>query len=398
MVSSIYDPLGLVSPFLLEGRRIIQMLCHNQSAWDDPVDEGIQEKWAKWKCNLNILKDIRLSRCYKPEGFGQVVSSSLHHFSDASENGYGQVVYVRLVNAIGKIHCSLVIAKSRVAPIKYTSIPRLELAAAVLSTKMSAIIRKELQYEDLVEYYWTDSQVVLGYLRNTHKRFKVFVANRVQQIREHTDVSQWNYVPSKMNPADCASRGLTGSNKKHLHLWFNGPEFLWKSEFQWPRQNPVKEIQDDDPEVKREMKVHTISIKEGILERLESLISDWMRMKRVVAWILKYKKILSSRVRQSSVKILLKIGLDVSLLEEAQQEIIRLHQQQAFKEEVETLMHSGNGDRKKLMKRSSVYKPDPFIDETGLLKVGRRLRKSNSHFTELMFTQYYLAKIVTSLD
>ena len=108
----------------------------------------------------------------------------------------------------------------------------------------------------------------------------------------------------------------------------------------------MKEIQDDDPEVKREMKVHTISIKEGILERLESLISDWMRMKRVVAWILKYKKILSSRVRQNSIKILPKIWLDVSLLEETQQEIIRLHQQQAFREEVETLIHSGNGDRK----------------------------------------------------
>ena len=117
----------------------------------------------------------------------------------------------------------------------------------------------------------------------------------------------------------------------------------------------MKKIQDDDSEVKGEMKVHTISIKEGILERLESLISDWMRMKRVVAWILKYKKILSSRVRQNSVKILPKIGLDVSLLEEAQQEIIRLHQQQAFKEEVETLMHSGNGDRKTVMKRSRVY-------------------------------------------
>ena len=129
MMSSIYGPMGLVSPFLLESKRIIQMLCHNQSAWDDPVDEGIQEKWMKWKCNLKILKDIRLSRCYNPEGFGQVVSSNLHHFSDASENGYGQVVYVRLVNAIGKIHCSLVIAKSRVSPIKCTSIPRLELAA-----------------------------------------------------------------------------------------------------------------------------------------------------------------------------------------------------------------------------------------------------------------------------
>ena len=201
------------------------MLCHNQLAWDDPVDEGIQEKVSKWKCNLNILKYIKLSRCYKPEGFGQVVSSSLHNFSDASENGYRQVVYVRLIKAIGKIHCSLVIAKSR-APIKYTSIPRLELAAAVLSTKMSAIIRKKLQYEDLVEYYWTDSQVVLRHLRHTHKRFKVFVANRAQQIREHTDVSQWNYAPSKMDPAGCASQGLTGSKKKHLHFSFNCPEFL----------------------------------------------------------------------------------------------------------------------------------------------------------------------------
>ena len=162
MVSSIYDRFGLVTPFLLESRRIVQMLCNNQLACDDPVDEGIQEKWTKWKCNLNILKDIKLRRCYKPQGFGQVVSCSLHHFCNASENGYGQVLYVRLVNATGKIHCSLVIAKSQVAPIKYTSIPRLELAASVLSTKMSAIIWKELQYEDIVVYYWTDSQVLLG--------------------------------------------------------------------------------------------------------------------------------------------------------------------------------------------------------------------------------------------
>ena len=133
----------------------------------------------------------------------------------------------------------------------------------------------------------------------------------------------------------------------------------------------MTEIQDDDPEVKREMKVHTISIKDRILDRLQSLISDWMRMKGVVAWILKYKKILSSRVTQNSVKILQKIGIDVSILEKAQQGIIRLHQQQAFKEKVETLMHSGNGDRKTLMKRNKLY---PFIDERGLLRVGGRLR------------------------
>ena len=153
MVSSIYDPLGLICPFLLESIRITQMLCHSQLAWDDPVDEGIQEKWVKLKFNLNILKDIKLRKCYKPEGFGQAVRCSLHHFSDASENGYGQVAYVRLVNATGKNTCSLAIAKSRVAPIKYTLIPTLELAATVLSTKMSAIISKKLQYKDIAEYY-----------------------------------------------------------------------------------------------------------------------------------------------------------------------------------------------------------------------------------------------------
>ena len=106
-------------------------------------------------------------------------------------------------------------------------------------------------------------------------------------------------------------------------------------------------------------------------------------MKKVVAWILKYMKILSSRVRQNSVKILPKIGLDVSLIEEAQQEVIRLHQQQVFKEEVERLVHSSNGDRKILMKRSSVYKLDPFIDEGGLLRVGGRLIKSNLRFNDV---------------
>ena len=108
-----------------------------------------------------------------------MVSCSFHYFSDASENGYGQATYLRLVGTAEKVHCSLLIAKSRVAPMKYTSIPRLELAAAaaVLSTKMSGLVKKELGFDDIAEYYWTNSQAVIGYLRNTQKRFKVFVAN-----------------------------------------------------------------------------------------------------------------------------------------------------------------------------------------------------------------------------
>ena len=117
------------------------MLYLSQLAWNDPVDEDIQQKWIKWKLSLKKLQEIKLDRCYKPKGFGKVVSCSLH-YCDASESGYGQATYLRLVDTAKKVHCSLVIAKSRVAPMKYTSIPRLKLAAAVLSTKCLSWSRK----------------------------------------------------------------------------------------------------------------------------------------------------------------------------------------------------------------------------------------------------------------
>ena len=112
--------------------------------------------------------------------FANAVSCSLHYFFDASESGFGQATYLRLVDTAGKVYCSLVIAKSRVAPMKYTSVPRLELAAAaVLSTKMSELLKKELGFDDIEEYHWTNIQVATGYIKNNQKRFKVFVANQV---------------------------------------------------------------------------------------------------------------------------------------------------------------------------------------------------------------------------
>ena len=291
MVSSIYDPLGLVSPFILEGRQIVQKVCFGKLHWDEPVNKDVKQHWQNWMCKLKSLKNIKLNRCYKPAGFGKVVSCSLHYFSDASERGYGQVTYIRLVNKIGKIHCSLVMGKSRVTPMKYTSIPRLELAAAALSVKMAGIIKKEVAIDHISEHFWTDSQVVIGYIRNTQRRFKTFVANRVQQIREYSYITHWNYVSSKMNPADHASRGLSGTNSKHLDLWFNGPQFLWKSEFQWPKQAAVN-IDDNDPEIKTEIKANTLVMEVGVLEKLEASISSWIKLVRVVAWIIKMKMLL----------------------------------------------------------------------------------------------------------
>ena len=149
----------------------------------------------------------------------------------------------------------------------------------------------------------------------------------------------------------------------------------------------MQEIQDDDPEVRAEVKVHVTVLHEGIIERLESLISDWARMKRVVAWILNYKKILISRTRHQlsvcTTKALSPTDLDVSLLEYAQQEVIRLHQQQVCSEEIDHLKDNNTGNRKALSRRSGIYNLDPYIDEEGLLRVGRRLKRSSLHLNDV---------------
>ena len=121
----------------------------------------------------------------------------------------------------------MLVGKSRVIPKKFLLIPRLELTAVVMSVKMACLIRKELNLGNIAEKFWTDSQVVLAYIRSQTKRFKVFVANQVQKIQEHSDINQWNYVKGKDNPADDASRGLDARKETSSSRWFTGPAFLW---------------------------------------------------------------------------------------------------------------------------------------------------------------------------
>ena len=136
MLSSIYDPLGLGASFLLKGRWIIQQLCRDRLGWHEPIDEKSSREWLKWKNILVAMENINIPRCYKPTDFGQIVQCTLRHFSDASETGYGQASYLRMINENGDVHCCLIFGKSRVAPVKYVSIPRLELIAATLSVKV----------------------------------------------------------------------------------------------------------------------------------------------------------------------------------------------------------------------------------------------------------------------
>ena len=143
IISSIYDQLGLASPFVLEGRQLLQGLSNQHVLWDDVLGPDLRKDWERWEQKLKGVEDIHISRCIKPRMLGKIVETSLHHFSDASEKGYGQCSYRRLVNDEGKVHCSLLLGKSRVTPRKFLSTPRLGLTVAVLSVKLVCLIRKE---------------------------------------------------------------------------------------------------------------------------------------------------------------------------------------------------------------------------------------------------------------
>ena len=153
-MSSIFDPLGFVAPLLLDGKSILQELCRREVGWDDPIPDEVKVKWEKWRSDLLEVQRISIPRCYKPDNFGRVVNAQLHHFSDASVKGYGQCIYQR-------VHCSFVMGKSRVAPLKPVTIPRLELTAAECSVRISQQLQWELECTIDQEYFWTDSKVVL---------------------------------------------------------------------------------------------------------------------------------------------------------------------------------------------------------------------------------------------
>ena len=187
MISSIYDPLGFAAPFVLEGRRILQGLCNQNLPWDMEVNDGVKKEWNKFITRLKHVDELYVRRCIRPDNFWKISKVSIHHFSDASEQGYGQCSYIRMVDEKGRIHCTLLLGKSRVVPKRFVSIPRLELTAAVLLTKMACLLKKVFSLGEVNHQFWTDNKVVLGYIKNDTRRFKTFVANRIYQIKENTN-------------------------------------------------------------------------------------------------------------------------------------------------------------------------------------------------------------------
>ena len=295
-VSSVFNPLGVLAPFVLIGKRILQELCRDGANWDDKIPDDMLARWERWRNDVVPLAKLSILRCYVPDDFAEIKVAEMHNFSDASEIDYGQCSYLRLVDHLGRIHCSLVLAKSRV---KLVTIPRLELTAALVTAKVGVLLKRELEYEQVNELFWSDSKVVLGYIFNSARRFHVFVANRIEQIRDLTSLAQWRYVESKENPADYASRGLHAQDLIDKKEWWHGPDFLWNN---FDTQLGVIEnavaVSPDDPEVRKTSTLVT-EVKElaDIEERLRRF-SSWYQAKRAISFCLRLRKRLTNQLRQ----------------------------------------------------------------------------------------------------
>ncbi len=208
VVSSIYDPLGFLAPVILPAKQLLRNLCKDKKGWDEEIQDDQEQKWCNWLLDLQQLSKFTVPRCIKPANFGSTKLAQLHHFADANETGYGTVTYILTKNDKGDKHCSFLMAKSRVAPLKQITIPRMELIAAVVAVKIDKMMRQELRLNLEESVFWMDSMTVLKYIENQNTRFKTFVANHLAVIQESTTANQWRYVNTLLNPADNASRGM----------------------------------------------------------------------------------------------------------------------------------------------------------------------------------------------
>ncbi|GFT90803.1 integrase catalytic domain-containing protein [Trichonephila clavipes] len=239
-IARIYDPLGLIGPVVAKAKIFLQKLWMLKIDWTDLLPDTINREWRQFVESLQVVNDININRCIVVE---QPEVIELHGFSDASQSAYGAVVYCKSITSDGKMLVHLIASKSRVAPTKQTTIPRLELCAAVLLAKLVHRVKQALKLNVTNTFFWSDSMIVLSWIRKESYQLKTFVANRIATIQEMTSSEQWRYVATEDNPADFVSRGMDSLKLKTCELWWNGPKFLMSNQYP-QRQIPVAVIKD----------------------------------------------------------------------------------------------------------------------------------------------------------
>ena len=227
--SQIFDPLGWATPFTVKTKILMQEIWQAKLPWDEPLPQTFKDKWIDILADLQELPQLVFPRRYFPSNEPGTQIDAMFVFADASTKAYGAVVYLNSGNNV-----CMAMSKARVAPLKATTLPRLELMAAVTATRLAKFVYSSIAPRQPIVcvHFWIDSQIVLPWI---HKRNKTqpFVSNRVQEIRESFPTAKWSFTPSGDNPADLLTGGLSTSQLRISHLWTHGPHWLF-TQADWP--------------------------------------------------------------------------------------------------------------------------------------------------------------------
>ncbi|XP_077260520.1 uncharacterized protein LOC143896497 [Temnothorax americanus] len=367
-IAKLFDPLGWATPVVIRAKIFMQQLWASKCSWDEPVPSDLFTQWRRYYEQLPELEKITIPRWtqYGPHTLDQ----ALHGFSDASTTAYAAVVYMRTVSMDGTVTVTMLAAKSKVAPLKTMSVPRLELCASQLLARLLLFVCRLLDMPYTPTYCWTDSQVVLAWLSRSPACCKTFVANRVADIQTSLPNTSWSHVSSDENPADCASRGISPAELAANYLWWSGPSWLIQPPEQWPKDvlpEATKTTLEERPSTST---AHTTTVTPSW--DLSKRYSSWSKLLRVTAYIQRFVRNIRSQQQDPFVISPPSIALLPVKVEFAENFWLQSIQADLFLNEITSLTNAVP-----IPKSSSLLPLNPFLDNQKLIRVGGRLRNAN---------------------
>ncbi|XP_017485823.1 PREDICTED: uncharacterized protein LOC108374345 [Rhagoletis zephyria] len=362
VVMTIFDPLGLLGFFIIYAKILMQEIWRSGITWDEPIRQEELEKWWRWIGCLPFIEEIRIPRCYKSVSSAERIE--LHIFVDASKDAYAAAIYLRAIQN-NKVACSLVASKTRVAPLKPISIPRLELMAAILGLRLANLVTSELSVRLDRRIFWSDSKNVLYWIRSDARKFQQFVAVRIGEILEDSHVQDWRWVSSSENVADDATKWSTYPDFNNASRWFIGPDFLSGPEEQWPKTD-LNVASDNEHDL-----ICHVDVKQPTSSPLAVISPDpmrfskWEKLRGAQRYVLKFLRILWQKCKRPAKVVTLVEKSDMRSIEHV---VIRNCQEEAYGEEIKQL-HRGEP----ISRKSGIYTYSPYLDNFGMLRVKGRI-------------------------
>ena len=376
--AKLFDPLGFLSPFTVNQKILFRSLCCNKADWDDQLEGEALRGWNQLLIDLEAISRVRVPSCYF-RLTQKVVSCQLHGFSDASERAFAAVIYLRVEYEGEEPEVTLVAAKTRVAPIKRQSIPRLELLGATILARLMNTVRSLLAKTrlpgELSMYYWTDSYTTLCWIKNNH-HWKQYVQHRVSEIHSLTDKEQWRFCPGLQNPADLPSRGCSSEELVDNSSWWRGPEFLCQPQTSWPMlPTPLNTAEAGKELVKHPpLLIHSLATNEAnpITINLDKIIdiarySSKIKLLQVTATVIKITQFWRNKTKDPQPRTPIEAGD----LHKAEESWIRDMQQNCFSEELKVLK-SGNPTTNRVINQLNLG-----LDDKGLIRCHGRINHAD---------------------